>query len=155
MAFSAFSFLLRYSKAFLYGESGSISAAFLKYFCACGSFPSWSAICPATWYSIRAFVVFWLFSYSSAFWAWDSMPSSMIDSGFSRSARLSASRSSLSFLHSSSRRFLGSAVSVSCVSFLVSVVPFSFLLKNPSSGMGVFMFDWDKNVTAWFWVKSL
>lgn len=83
------------------------------------------------------------------------MPSSMIDSGFSRRARLSASRSSLSFLQSSSSRLLGSVVSVSCVSFLVLVVPFSFLLKNPSSGMGFCMFDGDKNVTAWFWVKSL
>ncbi len=66
MAFSAFSFLLRYSNAFVCGEFGSISAAFLKYFCIWGSFPSCSAICPATWYSIRAFVVWLAFSYSSA-----------------------------------------------------------------------------------------
>ena len=133
----------------MYGELGSISAAFLKYFCICGSFPSWSAICPATWYSIRAFVVFWAFSYSSAFCMWVSIPSLTMESGFSRRARLIASRSSLLPPHSSSSRVLGSAFGAACVSFLVSVVSFCFLLKNPSSGMGFFMFDWDKNVTAW------
>ena len=79
----------------------------------------------------------------------------MMDSGFSRRARLNASRSSLLSLHSSSSRVLGSAFCAACVSFFVSAVSFSFLLKNPSSGMGLFMFDGDKNVTEWVWVKSL
>jgi len=84
-------------------------------------------------------MVLWSFSYSSAFWAWVSMPSFVTDSGFSRRAWLSASQSSLSFLQSSSSRVLTSGLGFSFGFFSVSVVAFSFpfLLKNPSSGMGV------------------
>ena len=84
-------------------------------------------------------MVLWSFSYSSAFWAWVSMPSFVTDSGFSRRAWLSASQSSLSSLQSSSSRVLTSGLGFPFCSFFVSVVSFSFpfLLKNPSSGMGV------------------
>ena len=118
----------------MYGESGSSSAAFLKYFCTWGSFPSWSAICPASWYSIRAFVVLCSFSYCSAFSMCGSIPSFTVVSGLSRSVRLSASWSSLLFLHSWSSRVWVSVLDFACVSFLVSV--FSFLLKSPSGVMG-------------------
>ncbi len=77
------------------------------------------------------------------------MPSFTMVSGFRRRARPRASLSSLLSLLSSSRRVLGSAFCAFCVSFFVSVVAFPFLLKNPSSGMGLSMYDGDKNVTAW------
>lgn len=84
-------------------------------------------------------MVFWSFSSSSAFWAWVSMPSFVADSGLIRRAWFSASQSSLSFLQSSSSRVLTSGLGFPFCSFFVSVVSFSFpfLLKNPSSGMGV------------------
>ena len=127
--------MAKYSNAFLYGESGSISRAFLKYFCTSGSFPSCSATCPATWYSIRAFVVFPAFSYSSALAAWRSIPSFTVVSGFSRRVRVSASWSSLLPPHSSSRKVFGSACRAS---FFFSS---GFFRKKLGGVMGFFMFD--------------
>ena len=137
--------MAKYSNAFLYGELGSTSRAFLKYFCTCESFPSWSATCPATWYSIRAFVAFPAFSYSSALAMWKSIPSFTDASGFSRRVRLRASWSSLLPPHSSSSMVSGSCSCILSVSFFGSSF---FLRKKPRSVMGFSMFDVVKRVAA-------